>query len=291
MKIIDWNCRGDFRTKRKIILERYPDWDILVIQECEYPNLPHYNENNEENEENVKKFDQWAKKWTEKHSIEAGYQDYFRWAKEHHCIWKGYNPNKGVAVFSKKDGMTKLNWPNKFPGEKKFNYIINDPDPFVTTELLYFLPVEIDGYVLISVNTKEVKNISGKTSYAGMADYKYASLVAEYLKLNKNQIKTSDVIFIGDFNDNIKLCKSPKDKERFQNMIEEFEDIGLVSLYHTQHKPKIDILTCENEQPTCYDSKKGNHIDYCFVSKKFQDGDIEITKTMESDHCLLVITI
>jgi hypothetical protein len=82
--------------------------------------------------------------------------------------------------------VTKLNWPNKFPSEKKFNYIINKPEPFETTELLYFLPVEIDGYILIAVNTKEVKNISGKTSYVRMADYKYTGLVTEYLKLNKN---------------------------------------------------------------------------------------------------------
>jgi hypothetical protein len=64
MKIIDWNCQGDFRTKRNTILEYYSDWDILVIQECEYPNLPPYNENNKENEENEKKFVRWAEKWS-----------------------------------------------------------------------------------------------------------------------------------------------------------------------------------------------------------------------------------
>jgi exonuclease III len=218
---------------------------------------------------------------------ETDYQNYFKWAKEHHCIWKGYNPNKGVVIFSKRDEVTKLNWPNKFPSEKKFNYGINEPEPFETTELLYFLPVEIDDYILIAVNTKEVKNISGKTSYAGMADYKYTGLVTEYLKLNKEQMVNRDVIFIGDFNDNIKLCKKPKDKERFGKMIDEFRNIGLVSLYHT--KQKIDISTCKEEQPTCYDSKKGNHIDYCFVSKRFQNSDIEITKKRESDHCLLDI--
>lgn len=286
MKIIDWNCQGDFRTKRNIILELFPDWDILVIQECEYPNLPHYNENNKENEE---KFFQWAEKWVKDHSAEAGYQDYFRWAKEHHCIWKGYNPNKGVAVFSKKYGVTKLNWPNKFPDEKKFNYIINEPDPFETTELLYFLPVEIDNYVLIAVNTKEVKNTSGKTSYKGMADYKYTGLIAEFLKLNKNQMKNRNVIFIGDFNNNINLCNGEKDKERFKNMKKEFDDIGLVSLYHAKHG--LDILNCKEKDATCYDSKKGNHIDYCFVSKIFQNGNIEITPTMKSDHCLLAVTV
>jgi endonuclease/exonuclease/phosphatase family metal-dependent hydrolase len=289
MKIIDWNCHGDFRTKRNIILERYPDWDILVIQECEYPNLPPYNENNKENEENKKKFAQWAEKWSKNYWAKTDYKNYFRWSKDHHCIWKGYNPNKGVAVFSKRDEVIKLNWPNKFPGEKKFNYIINKPDPFETTELLYFLPVEIDGYVLIAVNTKEVKNISGKTSYIRMADYKYTGLITEYLKLNKNQMVNRDVIFIGDFNDNIKLCKMPKDRKRFGNMIEEFKNIGLTSLYHTKHK--INILNCEEKQPTCYDHEKGNHIDYCFVSKRFQNSDIEITRTIESDHCLLAITV
>jgi endonuclease/exonuclease/phosphatase family metal-dependent hydrolase len=98
-----------------------------------------------------------------------------------------------------------------------------------------------------------------------------------------------DVVFIGDFNDNIKLCKTSKDKERFGSMIQEFKNIGLTSLYHTKHK--IDILTCkEEEQPTCYDPEKGNHIDYCFVSKRFQNSDIKIIKTIESDHCLLTIT-
>jgi exonuclease III len=289
MKIIDWNCHGDFRTKRNIILELYSDWDLLVIQECEYPNIPQsYNENSRENEE---KFVQWREKWVKDHSTESDYQNYFRWAKEHHCIWKGYNPNKGVAVFSKKDEATKLNWPNKFPDEKKYNYIINEPCPFETTELLYFLPIEIDSYVLIAVNTKEVKNISGKTSYMGMADYKCTGLVTEYLKLNENKMANRDVIFIGDFNDNIKLCKQPKDKNRFRNMIEKFQNIGLASLYHTKHK--IDILTCkeDEEQPTCFDHQKGNQIDYCFVSKRFQNSNIEITKAMSSDHCLLAITI
>jgi hypothetical protein len=289
MKIIDWNCRGNFRTKRNILLEHYPDWDILVIQECEHPNiLQSYNENSKENE---KKFVQWVEKWVKDHSADTDYQNYFGWAKEHHCIWKGYNPNKGVAVFSKKDNMTKLNWPNKFSDNKMFNYTINDPEPFETTELLYFLPVEIDSNVLIAVNTKEIKNISGKTFYRGMADYKYTGLVAEYLRLNKNKMANRDIIFIGDFNDNINLCKNPKDKKRFGNMIEEFNNIGLASLYHTKHK--IDILTCKEgeEQPTCYDPQKGNHIDYCFVSKRFQNGNIKIIRTKTSDHSILDIII
>jgi hypothetical protein len=231
MKIIDWNCHGDFRTKRNIILELYPDWDILVIQECEYPNIPQfYNENSKENE---KKFVKWAENWVKDHSTEADYQNYFKWAKDHHCIWKGYNPNKGVAVFSKKEDAIKLNWPNKFPDEKKYNYKINYPPcPFETTELLYFLPVEINNFVLVAVNTKKVENIPGETFYRGMADYKYTGLVAEYLRLNKDKMANRDVVFIGDFNDNIKLCKGPKDKKRFENMIEEFQIIELTSLYH-----------------------------------------------------------
>lgn len=195
-------------------------------------------------------------------------------------------------------------WPNEFPNGKKFNYIINYPEPFETTELLYFLPVEINNYTLVAVNTKEVKNISGKTFYNEMADYKYTGLVTEYLKLNKKQLENRDVIIVGDFNDNIKLCKKPKDKKRFESMIEEFNDIGLVSLYHT--KNELNIFNCKEEDATRYDpqkkndsSYKGDHIDYCFITKRLiecskinikNDNEIKRWKGL-SDHFPIILEI
>ena len=76
MKIISWNCNGNFRQKYKFIAKE--DVDIYVIQECENPS---------------------------KYSNEFSgfYSDY---------IWYGEKDSKGLAIFVK-DGisMKNNNWP------------------------------------------------------------------------------------------------------------------------------------------------------------------------------------
>ena len=68
MKLISWNCQGAFRKKAEFILNENPD--ILVIQECEYP-------------ENLV-FNSTTKLPNE-------------------FLWFGDNKNKGVGIFSYSD--------------------------------------------------------------------------------------------------------------------------------------------------------------------------------------------
>jgi exonuclease III len=278
-------------TGRNLPLLTVPNsWDILVIQECENP---------------------------EKYESEK----YYIWAKNHHYIWKGYNDNKGLGIFSKGDKIIKLDWPNKFPDEKIFNYTINNPEPFETTELLYFLPVEINNFVLVAVNTKEVANVSGKTFYRGMAGYTYTDLITEYLKLTEKQMKGRDIIFLGDFNNNINIpSNSKKLKKRIEDLMKnEFKNIGCVSLYHIKNDLEFGNEKhathyykckppCENKAKCKYNTEcdgkeyyyRPDHIDYCFVSNRFQDGTIKIAEENEwernktwkgSDHCALIIEL
>ena len=67
MHIISWNCNGAFRKKYKHLIEY--NCDIMIIQECENPNLVEYS----------KEFKLLMPNF----------------------IWVGDNKNKGLAVFSK----------------------------------------------------------------------------------------------------------------------------------------------------------------------------------------------
>ncbi|MDX2468996.1 MAG: endonuclease/exonuclease/phosphatase family protein, partial [SAR324 cluster bacterium] len=67
MKIVTWNCNGALRKKLET-LENF-DADILVIQECENPEL------------STKDYKEWASNF----------------------LWKGDNKNKGIGIFAKKD--------------------------------------------------------------------------------------------------------------------------------------------------------------------------------------------
>lgn len=78
LKIITWNCNGAFRKKYKLLAEF--DADILVIQECENPELS---------------------KDSEYLSFAANY------------LWIGDNKNKGLGIFAKASiHIEKLFWSN-----------------------------------------------------------------------------------------------------------------------------------------------------------------------------------
>jgi exonuclease III len=76
MRILTWNCNGKFREKYKLLDE--VDADVVVIQECENPQLV----------------------------TSKIYQD---WAKNY--LWTGDNKNKGVGIFAKEGiSLQKLDW-------------------------------------------------------------------------------------------------------------------------------------------------------------------------------------
>jgi hypothetical protein len=312
MIIVNWNCyQGNFREKYLKLLEHLNDkWDILIIQECEKPE-----------------------------HIRNKSETYYKWAKDHHCIWKGDNYNRGIGFFSnsRENNLRILSkeagWENRFPNGEKYDYNeILEPQHLISEELKYIYPISInDDFVLIGVSTKK---ICGK----GSTKYLYTGLISEYLKLNKEIIVSSDVIVIGDFNNNINLCsgdpKSTRDNDtkRFKKMLDEFEGKNIVSLYHYKNNIKngdekdptryhrCDKI-CENKNKCKYNKDceyyfsqnrsyhRSDHIDYCFVSKRFQSGNIKIAEKNEwkivineknkennrwkgiSDHCPMVIEL
>jgi exonuclease III len=78
MRIVSWNCNGAFRRKFHL-LEQF-DADVLIIQECENPQL-------------------------------SNSAEYVSWAKNY--LWHGNNKNSGIGIFAK-DSVTlsKLDWPS-----------------------------------------------------------------------------------------------------------------------------------------------------------------------------------
>ena len=80
MRIVTWNCNGAFRKKFNSITSL--NADILVIQECENPELSK---------------DDLYKKWASNY------------------LWIGDNKNKGLGVFCKPNiKIKKLNWSNTY---------------------------------------------------------------------------------------------------------------------------------------------------------------------------------
>ena len=95
MKILTWNCNGAFRNKFTA-LEEF-DADIIIIQECENPEIS----NNDK------------------------YREFSR-----NSIWIGNNKNKGLGIFAKDSiKIEKLNWSNTYQ-DHEVNYflpiLIND---------------------------------------------------------------------------------------------------------------------------------------------------------------------
>jgi exonuclease III len=290
MIIIDWNCQGGFRDKYTRFLEIVKNWDVLVIQECEEP--------------------EYVKHKSEK---------YYRWAKDHYCIWKGENKNKGIGFFSKQNNLRLLEeedgWKNEFPNEEEYNYPdILYPVPSFSKKLRYIYPLLINNYfVLIGIGTKK---IAGE----GSTKYQWTGLITAYLELNKYIMENTDIIIVGDFNNNIKMCSGDpnssrdNDTKRFNGMVKNFSDFNnkIISLYHRHNNIEIG----KEDYPTCYYSGKNiknrpDHIDYCFVSERFHNSKIRISENNEweenihgnkkwgyvknciegSDHCPLIIEI
>lgn len=80
MKIATWNCNGGFRNKFEAISQL--EADILIVQECENPDLS-----------NSKPYLQWSKNY----------------------LWTRDNKNRGLGVFAQPEiKLTKLDWTNTY---------------------------------------------------------------------------------------------------------------------------------------------------------------------------------
>ncbi len=119
MKIISWNCNGAFRKKYNLIDTL--DVDILIIQECENP--------------------------------EVSTHTYKDWAGEY--LWCGENKNKGLAIFARKGNkITPLSWNGSFHIQGLSNN--NNSLKWQTNDLKEFLPCLINNkFTLLGVWTKQ----------------------------------------------------------------------------------------------------------------------------------------
>jgi exonuclease III len=167
------------------------------------------------------------------------------------------------------------------------------------TMLRYFLPVLVDeSFILLGIYAKDPKLIKEIKYEKYQYEYQYMGQIREYLKNNKEKLIEKPCIATGDFNDNYSFDRTEPSKEFLKNVIKEIEDIGLKSLYHVSHKINIGE---EGNAATRYDKNRPTHIDYCFVSERFQSCRIKIAEENEwdekkkwkdlSDHCPLIIEI
>jgi exonuclease III len=189
-------------------------------------------------------------------------KEYSSWANNYR--WVGNNKNKGLGIFAKEG-------------------ILLNSLPLDSGRLEYFLPVTVnDAFTLLAVWTRE----------ANSPTFKYIGQMWKYLQQHKNYFHASDSVIIGDFNSN--ACWDAWDRWwNHSDVVREFEEIGIVSLYHLQRSEEQG----KEREPTFYMYKKPNkpyHIDYAFVSKSMApSASIDIgTPTIwlhHSDHMPLVV--
>lgn len=200
MKILTWNCNGAFR--KKIDLLKSIEADIYIIQECE-------------------------------NSVQAK-GAYEKWLPN--MLWKGFNKNKGLAVFAKDEyRLEALDWDDN--------------------KLELFLPIKINSkFNLLATWTK----------YANSPTFQYIGQMWKYLQLNKDLIAKEPIIIAGDWNSNTKWDVW----DRWWNhsdVVKELESLDIHSLYHRFFN--------ENQGEESYSTffmnrnpDKNYHIDYLFSS-------------------------
>ncbi|MHB1393501.1 MAG: endonuclease/exonuclease/phosphatase family protein [Clostridia bacterium] len=232
MIVVSWNCNGAFRKKCENILKFNPD--ILIIQECENPDMVRY---------------------------PVGFNDLMP-----NHIWVGDNKNKGLAIFSKYK-LVKNMWED---GKNKY---------------------------FISCNIMNEFNLLGVWCHqANSPTFGYIGQLWKYLQINKsNFIWTNDTLICGDFNSN-SIWDAWDRWWNHSDVIREFEELGIRSLYHLYFKENQGSETVS----TLFHRKntqKGFHIDYMLGSKRFQDSlsKFEIGECEKwisiSDHMPVVIEV
>ncbi|MFO1388835.1 endonuclease/exonuclease/phosphatase family protein [Cellvibrio sp.] len=129
MRIVSWNCNGALRNKTKLLDDL--NADILVIQECENPEISN--------------------------------EDYKKWAGTY--LWAGKNKNKGIGVFARNEHkLMMLDWAGEF--RFKIEGVNHRSLNWQSEQLESFLPCMIDNRIpLLAVWTKQVPSKS--FSYIG----------------------------------------------------------------------------------------------------------------------------
>ncbi len=188
---------------------------------------------------------------------------YKQWARNH--LWTGENKNKGLAVFAKES--------------ISIQRLCID-----SGALKLFLPFIADGLYFLAVWTKE----------ANSPTFKYIGQLYKWLQLHKGTIPRENSIVIGDLNSN--ACWDVWDRWwNHSDVVRELSEIGLNSIYHTQHK----VDHGKEPDPTFFLHRnivKPYHIDYAFLSENLLEKAAlkigEVSQWLEhSDHLPLIIDI
>ena len=233
MKIVTWNCQQAFTRKAARIFFGSPD--IAVIQECS------------EKSAGMLAADGYAAQWI------------------------GDNPNKGMAVFCRKD------W--------TLRSIARSSDSLPK----WIVPYEVSGragFTLIAVWACAIKG-DRRASYVGQ--------IHKALRERPEWFSSSPVVMAGDFNSNAIFDRNRPDANH-SLMVRELRDkYGLVSAYHALHRQKHG----EEATPTFHlyrRAEKPYHFDYVFVPAAWRSRmKMEIGRhcdwASESDHCPLMVEL
>jgi len=233
MKIVTWNCQQAFARKAARIFAGLPD--IAVIQEC--------------SERSVEMF------------AADGYT----------ARWIGDNPNKGMAVFCRKDWSLRAIAPS---GDSLPRWIV---------------PYEVSSrasFTLIAVWACAIKGDS-RASYVGQ--------IHKALREWPEWFSRGAVVMAGDFNSNAIFDRNRPDANH-SLMVEELRDkYGLISAYHALHRQRHG----EEATPTFHlyrHAEKPYHFDYVFVPATWRRRmKMEIGRhcdwASESDHCPLMVEL
>lgn len=237
MRIFNWNCNMAFRKKTEAALIFNPD--LIVLQENEDP----------------------AKFPEEFLELYPNY------------IFKGQNPNKGIALLAKESFQLSL-------------------VPDYTGYHKYIVPIQVESenssFILFAIWAQDNKKDPHK---------RYIGQVWLALQKFKSYLRQPSIL-VGDFNGNSIWDRGKKRSKRvadFTQVVKFLERRDIYSLYHQQtgeafgEESQLTLALLKN-------LAKPFHLDYCFVSKEFLlESHIEIGKPEAwlklSDHMPLIIDL
>ena len=234
LRILTWNCSGKFREKCHILTNHYPNADILIIQECEDPDLCTSTSTNNKNKNQYRMYKEWI----------ASTVDSYIWISGD---GKGVR-HRGMGIFVSKSSSSSLG---------KIKLMDNTIDD---GGMKLFLPVEFEtsGVQVLGVWTKATKKYS--TSYVYQ--------LWKYLDLNLHKFNHNNLIIVGDFNSN--AIWNPKRKVgNHQHVLDLLTQYNLVSAYHALNEEENHG---EERNPTFYlhrNVDKPYHLDYVVVPRTY----------------------
>ena len=190
-------------------------------------------------------------------------EDYFPNSK---FFWTGRIENKGLGVLVK-NGSASL-------------------DSSHNPDLINFLPVISDNLKILGVwayNHRAKKfgdNVSGETIQA--------------IEFYKEWLEDKDLpcVIGGDFNNSI-IWDRPNNKNNFENINTQLENLGFASVYHSRTNDEFGLEETATFFHTKQESKK-YHIDYLYL-KSLQSSSFELGKYKDwielSDHSPMVVEV